>query len=72
MNLNNLKKQFELEEKLMDTTLSENDKKKMFRELVKLRAKNNRAIDDPIFIVFCMAMVLAVACLLSDGSFIWK
>ena len=73
MNLNNIEKQFELENKLMDTTLSEDDRKKIFRELVKLRAKNNRIIDDPIFIVFCMATVLAVAFFFSDGfSFIWS
>lgn len=73
MNLNNIEKQFELEQKLLDTTLSEAERKKILHELVKVKAKNYRIIDDPLFIVFCMATVLALAFFFSDDfSFIWN
>lgn len=73
MNLNNIEKQYVLEQKLLDTTLSEAEKKKILHQLVKLRAKNNRLIDDPFFIVICMAAVLVFAFFFSDDiSFIWE
>ncbi|MBD8523828.1 hypothetical protein [Lysinibacillus fusiformis] len=73
MNLNNFEKQYDLEQKLLDTTFSEAEKEKILHKLVKIRAKNNRLIDDPFFIVLCMAAVLAFAFFFSDGfRFIWS